>query len=712
MKGADAGVETRRRIDLYAYGCNSYTSDVGSRMIAKKCQLGTGPRLGLALVAWALFVSVSPAQDAAPQSGAPQIKAPQTAPQGAPSAAKPAALPEATTPAQIELLETRIRFESNGDSRKEVHARVRINSELGVRQFAHLKFDYDRAFEQIEIPLLRITHASEGTAEILPSAIADQPNAAVTDATGYQEVRSKSVRILGLAPSDVLEYRVVTITSHQPLAPEFWLEHSFDHTGVVSTEVFELDLPDSRHVNLRIDPKTPATATDKSGDGDTARTVYRWKRSGPGGGAGGDTSKGVDETQPDVAMSTLDWRQLSNRLGELLAGVPDHSAMDGVRGGDAAQIRDKAQELTTGAKSKMQQMEALYDFVSQKITTVELPLGSTGFSTRSPAEILKSGYATPEDKFALFAGLAAAMNVHAKAALTGYCDSKGVARPSAFTHVLISIADGGNEMWLDPSLEVAPFGVISSPGKCAFVLGVKAAGNSADSAWQKIAPRFPFPSFQRVKVEAGLTPDGTLNAKVRYVMRGENELLLRVAFHQSPREKWKDIAQLLSLSDGFRGKVIEATASDPLATKMPFSVEYEVTQPKFVDWTKQPVRIPALLPILSLPDPPTLADADAAASPIVLGIPLDVETRVSLRLPGGTSAEVPTGTVVERDYATFTSKYEVEQGLLSASRHINFLLREVPGVRGVDYNAFVHAVQTDEAQKFVLTRADAAVAKR
>jgi hypothetical protein len=673
--------------------------------------------LVLALFAGAVCVSLSLAQNATPQrashNAAPQNGATQSqeARGGAAAAAKPADLPEASTPAQIELLETRFRFESNGDSRKEVHARVRINSELGVRQFAHLKFDYDRAFEQIEIPLLRITHASAGTADILPSAITDQPNAAVADAPGYQEVRSKSVRILGLAPSDVLEYRVVTTTSHQPLAPDFWLEHSFDHTGVVSTEVFELDLPDSRHVNLRIKPETPATATEKSGDGDAARTLYRWKRSEANASASQGANKASEQAEPDVAMSTLDWQQLSIRLGEVLAGASDYAAANS-QGAEGAEIREKALELTRGAKGKMQQMEALYDFVSQKITTTELPLGSTGFSTRGAAEILKSGYATPEDKFALFAALAATMRVQARAALTGYCDAKGVAQPSEFTHVLLSISDGSNEMWLDPSLEVAPFGVISSPGNCAFVLGGKDDANSAEGPWQKIAPRFPFPSFQRVKVEASLTPEGTLNAKVRYVMRGENELLLRVAFHQSAREKWKDVAQLLSLSDGFRGKIISATASDPLATKIPFSVEYEITQPKFVDWAKQPVRIPALLPILSLPDPPTLADANAAASSIVLGIPLDVETRVTLHLPGGTSAEVPTGTVVERDYATFTSKYEVEQGVLSASRHINFLLREVPGVRGVDYSAFVHAVQTDEAQKFVLLRSDAAVAKR
>src|SRR6202171_3194547 len=53
----------------------------------------------------------------------------------------------AQTPAQIELLETHIRFEADGASRKEVHARVRINTELGTRQFARLSFDYNRAFE-------------------------------------------------------------------------------------------------------------------------------------------------------------------------------------------------------------------------------------------------------------------------------------------------------------------------------------------------------------------------------------------------------------------------------------------------------------------------------------------------------------------------------------------------------------------------------------
>ncbi|MGB9466642.1 MAG: hypothetical protein WBR10_16160, partial [Candidatus Acidiferrum sp.] len=62
---------------------------------------------------------------------------------------KAAVKPASKLPAEIELLETRIRFETDGSSRKEVHARVKINDELGVRQFARLNFDFNRSFEQI-----------------------------------------------------------------------------------------------------------------------------------------------------------------------------------------------------------------------------------------------------------------------------------------------------------------------------------------------------------------------------------------------------------------------------------------------------------------------------------------------------------------------------------------------------------------------------------
>ena len=168
-------------------------------------------------------------------------------------------------PFQIRLLETHIRFEVNGDCHKAVHTIVKINNALGARQFARISFDYNRSFQQVQIPLVLIIHANGGTSELLPSAVSDTPNPAVEQYPAYQDVRVKSVRILGLQEGDTIEYRVVTTTTKHPLAPDFWLEYSFDRSGQVVEEHYDLDLPATRQIDLRINSATPPTSKDTTG---------------------------------------------------------------------------------------------------------------------------------------------------------------------------------------------------------------------------------------------------------------------------------------------------------------------------------------------------------------------------------------------------------------------------------------------------------------
>jgi len=612
---------------------------------------------------------------------------------------KPA--PEPENPAQIELLETHIRFEANGDSRKEVHTKVKINNELGARQFARLNFGYNRAFESVELPLVHITHASGGSADILPSAISDQPNPAVVNAPAYQDVRIKSVRILGLAPGDQLEYRIVTTVTNHPLAPDFWLEHSFLRAGIVTKEIFDLDLPVSSKVQLKINPEIPATSLfgDVGGIVFAARKGYRWERSGSEEKA---EAKESNRDEPDIVLTTYaSWQQLTvSRLAVFFGTVMV----------PAPEIEAKAMELTKGVTTPEAKCEAIYNFVSQKIRTIDLPLGATGFRTRALEEILSSGYATPEDKFALFAALAQKEVGLARAALVSSSaneETGNLARPTLFDHVLAQEETSRSNFWLDLSLEVVPFGLVPSQfrGKRALlVVGIR-------DSWRKIPEDPPFAAKQTVKVDASLEPDGRLTSKVHYVLRGDNELLLRMAFHQTPKEKWKDVAQLLAYSDGFRGKITNVEVSDPYATKEPFTVEYEISQPKFVDWTRKPVRIPALLPQMGLPDLPAKPASGAAIPPIELGTPLEVEAHAVLHLPPRTTARAPIGVSVSRDYATFASQYSASAETLTATRHVNFLLRELPAERTADYNSFRRAVQNDEAQDFSLERPETEPAK-
>ena len=620
---------------------------------------------------------------------------------------------------QIELLETKVRFEANGDSRKEIHAVVKINSELGVRQFARLTFDFNRSFEAVEIPLVHITHATGGTADILPSAITDQPNPAVVNAPAYQDVRVKSVRILGLQPGDTLEYRVIKTVSHHPLAPDFWLDHTFDRSGVVTKEIFELDLPHAPNLQMQVNSEMPEAETSTSGEGDEARKVYRWER-GAKGKETPTSAEAASSQQSDISITTfVSWRALGERV------------MNNWRGSISTDstVEKKALELIKNSLDTESKMRILYGFVSREIRTIDLPLDATGFRVLSPNIILSSGYGTSLDKLRLLHQLSYStvgglqpVFLGGERLLSGQLPMPSLLAVAIGTYFVGSppsqapngsweVCDHcGNIYWVDPALAVAPFGMLRADerGKTALFLGsFPGEWPKPDECWLRIPHDLPFPSTQQVNVTASLVISGTLSAKVKYKMRGDNELVLRVAFHQTAKEKWKELAQLLSITDGFRGQVSNVEASDPYVTKDPFTLDYEIEQPKFVDWSKKAVRIPALLPQLGLPEPAGRPATGAPAKPIDLGTPLDVQIEMSLQLPPGTTASAPTGTSVERDYATYSSQYAVKGSTVTALRHIHFLLREIPGTRAADYNAFLHAVQSDEAQDFTLERKSA-----
>jgi hypothetical protein len=604
-------------------------------------------------------------------------------------AAKTASKPE--FPFQIQLLETHVRFEANGDSRKEVHTIVKINNVLGAHEFARLSFDYNRAFQQVEIPLVRVSHANGGTSELLPSAVADAPNPAVEKFPAYQDVRVKSVRILGLQEGDTIEYRVITTTTKHRLAPDFWLEHTFDRSGQVLEEHYELDLPVLSNLQIRIAPKTPPDSTKDARDGELARRIYVWHiftgDSLPHEVAG-------EPTIADIALTTFRWETLESRLQFRL----DYSIIPPA-------FVARAKQLTAPFPTQREKIAGLYDLVSKSIHTVNLPFGAAGYSLREPLEILSSGYAIPEEKCALLSALISSLEdspmIYPVLAIANSSPEKELARPTLISNVLVrALASRAEEdLWLDPALEIAPLGMIPLDLRGQVVMPLVSL---SDGFFETAPSKLPFRAFQRVSVDATLTAEGELGARVKYTMRGDNELVLREAFHKTAKENWKGVAGLLAISDGFRGQVTSVNVSDPMETKDPFTVEYEITQPKFVDWTKKPVRIPALLPQIGLPDLPGKPAAGEAAHAIELGTPLEVDTQMTLKLPAGTTAQVPVGTSVERDYAKFSSSYSAAANAVSASRHVNFLLREIPSARAMDYSAFVRAVQNDEAQSITL----------
>jgi Domain of Unknown Function with PDB structure (DUF3857) len=616
---------------------------------------------------------------------------------------------KAELPFQIQLLETHVRFENNGDSRKEVHTIVKINNVLGARQFSRLAFDYNRGWQQVEIPLVRVSHANGGTSELLPSAVTDAVNLAVEKFPAFADLRVKVARVLGLQEGDTVEYRVITTTSKHPLAPNYWLEHTFDRSGQVLEEEYEVDMPGNvtstssvRAVGAQNGPVpkvfagVPTSSFERTGLADDTRSIFRWKI--PAERVLPRTGEDEGMLAPDVIVTSLrSWDDLARKIGDVYPKWTD---------ADNKETQRRLPATKTPLLTTKERLRASYELISQKLATVDLQIGSMGFRIRGVKEIFDSGYASPNEKCYLLWRLAGPAENNAQIVFFGGARaSEEYPRPSLLQQVFVLVKGEKKSIALDPAPEVAPFGMIGPQfrGKPVLSLSPNDAGDYF-FYWVELPEDLPLPARQKVNVAAELGADGALKSKVSYELRGDNELLLREAFHGTAKEKWKDVANLLAISDGFRGEISSVNVSDPLATREPFKVEYTITQAKFVDWSKKPVRIPALLPQIGLPDLPRKAGDGGDAPKIELGTPLDVETQMTLKLPAGTKAVVPAGTAVSRNYARFASKYGVVGETVTASRRVNFLLREIEGARGMDYNAFVRAVQNDQAGLIVLER--------
>src|SRR5262249_23499196 len=157
-----------------------------------------------------------------------------------------------------------------------------------------------------------------------------------------------------------LEYRVITTTSEQPLAPDFWLDHSFDATGVVSEERFSLDLPSDSRVRTKFSSATQPDATPSPSQ--DSRSVYTWTRKSKPVQPNGQTAT----TEPDIQVSTFSsWNELADRVGQRL--IPSQR--------QTLNLREKAVSISPDTPDTMLRAERLYDYVSQKIRTVDLPVG-------------------------------------------------------------------------------------------------------------------------------------------------------------------------------------------------------------------------------------------------------------------------------------------------------------------------------------------------
>ncbi len=600
----------------------------------------------------------------------------------------------------VEQSTNKVTFENDGTSSRETTARVRIQSDAGLKHWGLLTFAYASSGEELAIDYVRVRKPEGTTVMTPPENIQDMPSQVTREAPFYSDLREKQVAVKGLGTGDILEYQAHWQVT-KPLAPgQFWYAYNFTHDSIVLEERLGISVPGDRAVKLKSPDVKPAISEQ------AGHRLYTWTTSNlelkPKDDKEEKTARQAARGRfppPDVMLSSfLSWDEVGRWYGEL--------QRERVKPGP--EIAAKAAELTKGSADDEAKVRGIYNYVSLQFRYIGIALGIGRYQPHSAAEVLANQYGDCKDKHTLLASLLQAAGITTYPALinSSHEIDVDVPAPGQFDHVITAVPRGKDFLWLDTTAEVAPFGYLLTllRDKQALVIPL-----DKPAVFANTPPDPPFDSFTTFKIDATLSDAGVLDGKVERSDRGDAEVLLRAAFRRTSRSQWKDLVQSVSYFSGFGGTVSDVTASSSEATEAPFALSYSYNRSNFGgDWENHRITVP--LPTILLP---ALKDeTKKPAEPVWLGSPGDIEFDARVELPKEYTPQLPQTIDLKRDFAAYHASYDFQQGVLTARRELHFKVREISPGKYEEYKSFKKAVEDDRDRYIYLTTPSASATPR
>lgn len=586
----------------------------------------------------------------------------------------------------IENYRVAVRLENNGTMTREMTARIRMQSDAGVKEYGILEFGYNSANERLDIEYVKVIRP-DGTGVTTPPANVQDVTSAITRAAPmYSDYREKHVVVQGLDAGDVLEY-AVQVKLFKPLIPgQFWFDFDFIKSEIALDEELVVNVPKGRKLIVRSPGLTPAI----SGQG--GRRVYTWK-----------TANLKDETDETVRAGHLpppaveitsfqNWAQVGSWWGRL----------EEQQDKPTAAIRTEALELTKNAATTEEKVEAIYKYVSEQYRYVSISFGVGRYKPHSAAEVLNNQYGDCKDKQTLLASLLQAVGLRAYPALLSTTNriDPDVPSPGQFDHVVSVVPLGQKLIWMDTTAEVAPEGFLMPTllGKQALLIpdGKLAYLTKTPSAE-------PFQSFVRFNADGKLSKDGTFTGKIQRSGRGYFGVAMRLIYRNAAPSQWQEVTQGISRLSGFGGTVSDVMATSAEDIDHPFHFSYDYTRKNYADW-KDHRTLPALPPLAI---PKAKKSKGKAPGPIYLGVPTNFIYTSKIELPRGFSPRLPKPVDVKFDFGEYHAIYAFKNGVLIAERDLTIRARKLPATRRKDYLKLRNAVTNDEEQLIPLSQGQA-----
>jgi hypothetical protein len=504
------------------------------------------------------------------------------------------------------------------------------------------------------------------------------------------DFNDKRVAMPSFAPGDSIEYDVETVV-HTPLTPgQFSEVYSFTPCGIVD-EQLEINIPADREVKLKTKPGIGMSIANENG-----RRIYRWTATHEGSKFDGVRNKSMVqdllEETPDVQISTFtSWEDVGRWYAEMERGrrVPSPA------------VRSKAEELTKGMKTDLEKVAALYDFTARIKYFSIAAFGLGGYEPHTADEVLHIGYGDCKDKDTLLSALLEAEGFHSSSVLINPIRKLDADVPSLwpFTHVITMLPLGKDEIWMDSSVGVLPFRMLSYDlrNKPSLVIPFDGSPRFEDTPSEA-----PMTSSLLEDIDGKVDTSGIFEATVSITARGDAGVPLREAFLSAVESARPLIIQ--GLIRGVTGNISGVKVSDPTATRDPFTFSFQVNNLEFLLRVAKTYELTLPMSDFNLAAADSIDESRRMASKSVrVGVPGDYTYRIRLQLAPRFALQVPPDARFEREYAIYTAKYELERNSLAAERKLILHKNELSLALAEDYIAFRKKVLTEAAQRVVVT---------
>lgn len=551
-------------------------------------------------------------------------------------------------------------IDQDGSMRRRDRRWVKLMSPRANRDFADPRIDYLAGRDRVTIHKAE-TILPDGT--VMPVPEYSFNDAAPDDVGGWPTWAAWQQRVISFSGIErgavvFLDYEVTTPAGAIP-----WLENDLrldDDVPVVERFVV-VHLPSATPLhyqleNLRHDPDV-YRHYDAQG-----RTIHRWRLAHLPAARGEEQSPGWEQRSPRLRFSTC--RSATEWIRTLTQSVEGAATPD-----DA--IRGFYEDATRDAIDDEERLRALTTKLRNTVHLVTAPKALEAWSSRSAADVLRSGYGNPLEtaSLCLAALRMAGQNVSVRIAVEARTWMDALPTTSAFAGALLAVGDPFRPVLVHPER-----GPLQSPGSWGrkLLFHVDHTGSLIKNYLQERGENTG--SVARITGTVALQPQGKANGELRLSLTGAFYDPEKLDTADAQRVFFSGLVPHLVQGMKMTGHTIIALSRDELKA----SVSLEAEEPLPSLGGQRILRLgdgPMLLRAFPLPLDRSQRDTDVQ---IKGRCREDIDLRIVLP-KGASPLVVPRGLpAVEEPWGRVHQEVEVHDGVLHFRRAINIDQERIP----------------------------------